>query len=325
MKIAVTGSIATDHLMHFPGRFADQFIADQLHKVSLSFLVDDLVLRRGGVAANIAFGMAQLGLSPVLLGAVGEDFADYRSWLERHGVDCESVHVSEVAHTARFVCTTDTEMCQIASFYAGAMSEARNIELAPVADRVGGLDLVVISANDPAAMLRHSQECRDRGYRFVADPSQQLARMDGGDVVSLIDGAEFLMTNEYEKSLLQSKAGLTDAQLLERVQVRVTTLGKDGVEIEARGEAPIRVPIAREIEATDPTGVGDGFRAGFLAALSWGLSLERAGQVGSLLAIHVLETIGTQEYEIRPDLFVKRMIVSYGDAAAEDVRAHLVP
>ena len=131
MKIAVTGSIATDHLMHFPGRFADQLLADQLHQVSLSFLVDDLVVRRGGVAPNIAFGMAQLGLHPVLVGAVGADFGDYRSWLERHGVDCVSVHVSEVAHTARFVCTTDEDMCQIASFYAGAMSEARNIELRP--------------------------------------------------------------------------------------------------------------------------------------------------------------------------------------------------
>src|SRR3712207_1024506 len=148
MKIAVTGSIATDHLMHFPGRFGDQLIADQLHKVSLSFLVDDLLVRRGGVAANIAFVMAQLGLRPILLGAVGADFADYRSWLERHGVDCDSVYVSEVAHTARFVCTTDDEMCQIASFYAGAMSEARNIELAPVADRVDGLDLVLVGAKD---------------------------------------------------------------------------------------------------------------------------------------------------------------------------------
>ncbi|MGI5214024.1 carbohydrate kinase family protein [Plantactinospora sp. CA-290183] len=323
MKIAVTGSIATDHLMHFPGRFADQFIADQLHKVSLSFLVDELVLRRGGVAANIAFGMAQLGLSPVLLGAVGADFEDYRSWLERHGVDCQSVHVSEVAHTARFVCTTDTEMCQIASFYAGAMSEARNIELAPVADRVGGLDLVVVGANDPAAMLRHSEECRTRGYAFVADPSQQLARMDGADVVGLIDGADYLMTNDYEKSLLQSKAGLTDAQLLERVKVRVTTLGKDGVEIAGRDVEPFRVPIAREIQASDPTGVGDGFRAGFLAGLSWGLDLERSAQVGSLLATLVLETVGTQEYEVRGDLFVKRLAESYGDAAAEDVRPHL--
>ncbi|MEO3929610.1 carbohydrate kinase family protein [Micromonosporaceae bacterium B7E4] len=323
MKIAVTGSIATDHLMHFPGRFADQFIADQLHKVSLSFLVDELVLRRGGVAANIAFGMAQLGLRPVLLGAVGADFDDYRSWLERHGVDCASVHISEVAHTARFVCTTDTEMCQIASFYAGAMSEARNIELAPVADRVGGLDLVLVSANDPDAMLRHSEECRQRGYAFAADPSQQLARMDGSDVLGLIDGADYLLTNDYEKSLLQSKAGLTDDQLLDRVKIRVTTLGKEGVEIDGREIDRIHVPIARELQAADPTGVGDGFRAGFFAGLSWGLSLERSAQIGSLLATLVLETVGTQEYEVRGDLFVKRLAESYGDQAAEEVRQHL--
>ncbi|MGC4889387.1 carbohydrate kinase family protein [Micromonospora sp. DT227] len=324
MKIAVTGSIATDHLMSFPGRFADQLLADQLDKVSLSFLVDELVLRRGGTAANIAFGMAQLGLRPVLLGAVGADFADYRSWLERHGVDCDSVHVSDVAHTARFVCTTDTDMCQIASFYAGAMSEARNIELAPVAQRLGGLDLVLVSANDPAAMIRHSAECRDRGYAFVADPSQQLARMDGADVLGLVEGAEYLMTNEYEKSLLQSKAGLTDEQLLDRVKVRVTTLGKHGVEIAGREIGAIRVPIAREIQAVDPTGVGDGFRAGFFAALDWGVGLERAAQVGCLLATLVLENFGGQEYEVRRDLFVKRLAESYGDAAAEDVRPHLL-
>jgi adenosine kinase len=323
MKIAVTGSIATDHLMHFPGRFADQLLADQLHKVSLSFLVDDLVVRRGGVAANIAFGMAQLGLRPVLLGAVGADFADYRSWLERHGVDCDSVHVSEVAHTARFVCTTDEDMCQIASFYAGAMSEARNIELAPVVERAGGLDLVLISADDPEAMMRHSAECRERGYPFAADPSQQLARMPGEAVLSLIDGAQYLLTNDYEKSLLESKTGLSDAQVLDRVLVRVTTLGKDGVEITGRGIERLHVPVAQEIKAYDPTGVGDGFRAGFFAALSWGLGLERAAQVGSLLATLVLETIGTQEYEVRPDIFVKRLAESYGDEAADEVRSHL--
>ncbi|MEV6971652.1 carbohydrate kinase family protein [Hamadaea sp. NPDC051192] len=323
MKIAVTGSIATDHLMHFPGRFADQLIADQLDKVSLSFLVDDLVVRRGGVAANIAFGMGQLGLSPTLVGAVGADFADYRSWLERHGVDCGSVHISEVAHTARFVCTTDEDLCQVASFYAGAMSEARNIELAPVADRLGGIDLVVVGANDPAAMLRHSQECRERGYRFAADPSQQLARMPGEDVLHLIDGAEFLLTNEYEKSLLEQKSGLTDAQILDRVKIRVTTLGKNGVEITGRDITRIHVPVAREIHAYDPTGVGDGFRAGFFAALSWGLALERAAQVGALLATLVLETVGTQEYEVRADMFAKRLAESYGDEAANDVRPFL--
>src|SRR5437764_4056596 len=168
MKIVVTGSIATDHLMHFPGRFAEQLLPDQLHKVSLSFLVDDLVVRRGGIAANIAFGMGQLGLRPILVGAVGADFADYRAWLERHGVDCESVHVSDVAHTARFVCTTDNDNRQVASFYAGAMAEAREIELAPVAERLGGVDVGTISPNDPVAMMRQPQECRARGYPLAA-------------------------------------------------------------------------------------------------------------------------------------------------------------
>jgi len=323
MKIAVTGSIATDHLMHFPGRFAEQLLPDQLHKVSLSFLVDDLVVRRGGIAANIAFGMAQLGLRPVLLGAVGADFDDYRSWLERHGVDCDSVHISEISHTARFVCTTDTDMCQIASFYAGAMSEARNIELAPVIDRLGGLDLVVVSPNDPVAMQRHTEEARERGIPFVADPSQQLARMSGAEVRDLIDGAAYLLTNDYEKDLLENKTGLSDSEVLDRVAVRVTTLGKDGVRITGREMDPIHVPVARETHVYDPTGVGDGFRAGFLAALAWGLPLERAAQVGALLATLVLETVGTQEYVVRGDDFVKRLAESYDDAAAAEVRPYL--
>jgi adenosine kinase len=323
MKIAVTGSIATDHLMHFPGKFAEQLIADQLHKVSLSFLVDDLVVRRGGVASNIAFGMGVLGLRPILVGAVGVDFADYRSWLERHGVECGSVHVSEVAHTARFVCTTDDDLNQIASFYAGAMSEARNIELAPVAERAGGLDLVLVSANDPAAMIRHSQECRSRGYAFAADPSQQLARMDGSDVLTLISGADYLLTNDYERSLLESKAGLTGEQVLDQVKIRVTTLGKDGVEITGHGIERIHVPVVRDVIADDPTGVGDGFRAGFFAALSWGIGLERAAQVGSLVAALVLETVGPQEYTIKADEFLKRLADSYGDQAAADIQPFL--
>jgi adenosine kinase len=293
--------------------------------VSLSFLVDDLVVRRGGIAANIAFGMGQLGLRPALVGAVGGDFdLDYRGWLERHNVDCESVHVSELAHTARFVCTTDEDMCQIASFYAGAMSEAREIELRPVAHRMGGLDLVIVSPNDPTAMVRHTQECRDRGYAFVADPSQQLARMSGEDIASLIDGASYLITNEYEKELLESKTGLSDAAVLDRVGMRITTLGKKGVRVTGRDLEPIEVPVAQEVRAYDPTGVGDGFRAGFFAARAWGLPIERACQVGSLLATLVLETAGAQEYDIRPDIVVKRLGESYGDECAADVRTYLM-
>jgi adenosine kinase len=323
MKIVVTGSIATDHLMHFPGRFADQLLADQLHKVSLSFLVDDLVVRRGGVAPNIAFGMGQLGMRPILVGAVGSDFDDYRAWLERHRVDCGSLWVSDVAHTARFVCTTDEDMCQIGSFYAGAMSEARNISLAPVAERAGGIDLVLISPNDPAAMMRHTEECRTLGYNFVADPSQQLARMSGDDVRTLIDGAAYLFTNDYEKELLESKTGYSDAEVLDRVGVRVTTLGKDGVRITGKQIETVEVPIVKEIHAYDPTGVGDAFRAGFFAARSWDLSLERCAQVGSMLATLVLETLGTQEYTIEADVFAKRIADAYGVDAADDIRPYL--
>ena len=188
VAVFITGSIATDHLMTFPGRFADSFVAEKLDKISLSFLVDELEIRRGGVAPNIAFGMGCLGLKPVLVGAVGPDFADYESWLQRHGVDTRGVHISESRHTARFICTTDEEQNQIASFYPGAMSEARNIELKPVVDLVGDVEVVLIGANDPEAMLRHTQECRFRGYAFAADPSQQLARMEGPDIKPLIEG-----------------------------------------------------------------------------------------------------------------------------------------
>ena len=323
MQIAVTGSIATDNLMHFPGRFSEQLLADKLDNISLSFLVDDLVIRRGGIAANIAFGMAQLGLSPLLVGAAGNDLTDYLSWLRRHGVDCDSVTISEHALTARFLCTTDDDMNQIASFYPGAMSEAREIELTPIATRVGGLDLVVVSPNDPEAMVRHSDECRQQGYAFVADPSQQLARMNGPEVRRLVDGATYLVTNDYEKSLLEQKTGWTDQDVLDRVGVRVTTKGKHGVKITGNDIETVDVPIAREVRLADPTGVGDAFRAGFVSGLSWELGLERAAQVGSLLATIVIETVGPQDYEVDAAKFLDRFADAYGEAAVADVRPHL--
>ncbi len=324
MRVAVTGSIATDHLMTFPGRFSDSLVADKLDKVSLSFLVDELDIRRGGVAANIAFGMGCVGLRPILVGAVGSDFADYRSWLERHNVDTGSVHVSDVRHTARFVCTTDSEQNQIASFYPGAMSEARVIELQPVAQRVGGLDLVVVGPNDPEAMIRHTEECRFRGYPFAADPSQQLARMGGEEIGSLIDGAAYLFTNEYEAALTEQKTGWSSADILDRVAMRVTTLGAKGAMVETRGEPTIYVDCPDEERKVDPTGVGDAFRAGFLAGVAWGLPPDRSCQIGSLLATYVIETVGTQEYELARQRFLGRIAQAYGDVAAADIEPHLV-
>ncbi|HEV7626388.1 MAG TPA: carbohydrate kinase family protein [Streptomyces sp.] len=323
MRIAVTGSIANDHLMTFPGRFADQLVADQLHTVSLSFLVDSLEIRRGGVGANIAFGMGQLGASPILVGAAGEDFEEYRSWLDRHGVDTESVHISELRHTARFVCTTDEAHNQIGSFYTGAMSEARQIELQTVVGRVGALDLVCISADDPEAMIRHTEECRNRSIPFAADFSQQIARMDGPDIRTLLEGATFLFANEYEKELIETKTGWTDKEILAKVGTRVVTLGAKGVRIDREGEEPIVVGVPDEERKADPTGVGDAFRAGFLSGLSWGVELERAAQVGCMLATLVIETVGTQEYELKRAHFMERFTKRYGQDAAAEISAHL--
>jgi adenosine kinase len=324
-SIAVTGSIATDHLMRFPGRFAEQLLPEALDRVSLSFLVDELVVRRGGTGGNIAFGMGQLGLRPVLVGAAGMDFADYRSWLERNGVDTASVHVSEVAHTARFVCTTDLDLCQIASFYPGAMSEARDIELAPVAERVGGLSMVLVSPNDPSAMLRHTQECLARGTPLVADPSQQLSSMTGKEIRRLVEGADYLFTNSYERAQLADKTAWSDTQVLERVGVRVTTIGKDGALIEDRHGLSLTVPTVPERSRTDPTGVGDAFRAGFLAGVSWKLDLRHCAELGNLMATLVLETLGTQEYVFDVDDAARRLQEAYGDASAAEIGRWLPP
>jgi adenosine kinase len=323
VAVLITGSIATDHLMTFPGRFSDSLVADKLDKVSLSFLVEELEVRRGGVAPNIAFGMGCLGHRPVLVGAVGPDFADYESWLQRHNVDTSGVHISESRHTARFVCTTDSEQNQIASFYPGAMSEARNIELRPVVDRVGRAEVVLIGANDPEAMLRHTEECRFRGYPFAADPSQQLARMDGPEIVPLIEGAAYLFTNEYEAALIEQKTGLTPADIARMVEVRVTTLGPNGARVERRGEPAVTVSVPEEERRVDPTGVGDAFRAGYLSGQLWGLTDERCAQVGSLLATYVIETMGTQEYELAQRHFLERMARTYGDDAAGEVAGHV--
>ncbi|EWT00568.1 ribokinase [Intrasporangium oryzae NRRL B-24470] len=323
MHVAITGSIATDHLMTFDGLFADSLVVEQLDKISLSFLTEDLQVRRGGVAANIAFGMANLGQRPILVGAVGEDFTDYRSWLERHGVDCASVHYSESQHTARFICTTDRDMAQIATFYAGAMSEARDIELAPVAHRVGGLDLVVIGANDPEGMLRHTDECRTRGIPFAADPSQQLAFCDGETIERLVDGAEYLFTNEYESHLACQKTGWSEDELAGRVRVQVKTRGKDGVTVRVRDEEPIEVGIAREVRRADPTGVGDAFRSGFVTGIAAGLPYRRCAELGSMLATYVIETVGTQEYVLGKARFLERLAEAYGADSADEIAPHI--
>lgn len=318
MTIAVTGSIATDHLMRFPGKFSEQLLAEHLQKVSLSFLVDDLVVHRGGVAGNMAYAIGVLGGRAVLVGAAGVDFTDYREWLEAAGVDCDNVLVSDTQHTARFVCTTDEDMAQIASFYPGAMSLARNIRMADIVAAAGAPELVIVGANDPDAMFAHTDECRELGLAFAADPSQQLARLSGEEIRRLVDGATYLFSNDYEWDLMLSKTGWTDADVLAQVGLRVTTLGAKGVEIAGADGTRLHVGVVPETAQVDPTGVGDAFRAGFLTGRGAGLDLERSAQLGSLVAVLVLETTGTQNWTWDLGVAKERLNDAFGpDAAAE--------
>jgi adenosine kinase len=262
-------------------------------------------------------------MAPVLVGAVGSDFDDYEAWLIRHGVDTGSVRWSDLKHTARFTCTTDAANNQIASFYSGAMSEASLIELAPVEKRVGPLDLVIVGPNDPTAMVQHTQECRDRGYRFLADPSQQLAWADGEMIRGLVDGADLLFTNEYEHALLLQKTGWNAGEVLSRVGTWVTTRAANGVQVERAGEETIEVIAVPETKPVEPTGGGDALRAGFVAARQWGLGLERATQVGSAVATAAIEVIGTQEYSLPAGPFLERFAAAFGTDAADEVAPHL--
>jgi adenosine kinase len=271
----------------------------------------------------MAYGLGLLGIAPVLVGAVGADFADYEAWLSRHGVDTQSVHWSELKHTARFVCTTDAANNQIASFYSGAMSEAGSIELGPVADRVGEPDLVVIGPNDPKAMVRHTEECRQRGYAFAADPSQQLAWADGEMIRDLVDGAHLLFTNEYESHLLQQKTGWDVDEVLARVGTWITTRAAEGVLVRQADAEPISVIAVPETKPVEPTGGGDALRAGFIAGRMWGLSLERATQLGSAVATAAVEVIGTQEYDLPKESFLARFADAFGADAADEIAPRL--
>jgi adenosine kinase len=322
MRIAVTGSIATDHLMMFAGKFTDTLIAEKLDKVSLSFLVGDLEIRRGGVAGNISYGLGRLGIKPLLVGSVGADFADYQAWLEKHGVDTSGVRTSATRHTARFTATNDEAGNQIASFYPGAMSEDCEIDIISQV-KSNAVDLVVVGAGDPVAMQRFTADCRAAGVKFAADFSQQVAFLDGAPMRALIEGATFMFCNEYEEAVIEQKTGWSGDDILDRVETRIITLGAAGARVERKGEGPVVVGPVKDAAFTEPTGAGDAFRSGFLAATVWGLPTERAIQLGNLMAVHALETVGPQEYDLDPVALAARASHSYGPEAATAITANL--
>jgi adenosine kinase len=315
VSIVCSGSVAYDYLMSFPGFFREHIILDRLDSISLSFLVDSMVRQRGGTAPNIAYTLALLGERPQVLATVGEDFADYRAWLESKGVDTSLTKVIPGTYTASFFANTDLANNQISSFYTGAMAHAATLSLR---DLPVSPDLVIISPNDPKAMDQNVAECKELHIPYLYDPSQQIVRVSGEEIRRGVEGAASLFVNEYEFELLQKHTGFSPAQVLERVGFLVVTLGEKGAAIYADGQV-VRVPVVAPKAILDPTGVGDAFRGGFVRGLRLQLDWATCGRMGALAAAYCLETRGPQEHSYTPAEFVARYRQNFDDQGRLDV------
>ena len=315
MSIVCTGSIAYDYLMSFPGYFRENILPEHLDKISVSFLVDNMVRQRGGTAPNIAYTLALLGERPILMATVGDDFADYEAWLNEKNVDTSCVQVIPGIFTASFFANTDRANAQICSFYAGAMSRAAELSVLAVQPRP---DLVIISPNDPAAMDKYVRECQENRIPYLYDPGQQVVRSDPSELRRGVEGAHSVFVNEYEFELLQKHTGLTLAEIRNRVDLLVVTLGERGAAIYTR-DAQVTVPAVLPQQILDPTGVGDAFRGGFVRGESLGLDWETCGRMGAMAATYCLETRGPQEHSYTPNEFVARYRQHFDDHGVLDV------
>jgi len=321
MKIVITGSIAFDYLMTFPGKFTDSLVAEHLHSVSLSFLVDSLNRQRGGTAPNIAYTLALLGGNPSIMATAGRDFGDYRDFLEQHGIDTTPIVEIEEDFCASFFVNTDEAQNQIASFYTGAMAHAGKLSFA---QHAAGADLAIISPNAPDAMAKYADECRALGIPFIYDPSQQTARFSGDDLRHGLTGCAMLTVNEYEYKLIQEKTGLNEEQILDRVGSLLVTLGKKGSRLVVDGQEYF-IPSVPPSSIVDPTGAGDAFRGGLMRGMQLGLPWEIVGRMGALAATYVLEKLGTQAHYFTTAEFVQRYRQHFDDEGALDVLVESEP
>jgi adenosine kinase len=302
--------------MRFPGYFKEHILPEKLDSISLSFLVESLVRQRGGVAPNIAYTMSLLGARARLLATVGEDFGEYRTWLEGRGIDTANVRVIPGEYTASFFANTDRTNAQIASFYPGAMAYASQLS---IADLEGGKpDLVVISPNAPDAMRRNVTECQSLGIPYIYDPSQQIVRLSDEDLHQGVEGTLAMFVNDYELGMIQKKTGLTATQVVSGKSFMVVTRGEKGVDLYVGGKAE-RIPAIQPERIADPTGVGDAFRGGFLVGYSHGRDLSLCAKMGTLAATYCLEESSPQGHCFTPQEFVSRFRRNFAGGEQLDV------
>jgi adenosine kinase len=308
MSIVVTGSIAFDYLMSFPGRFTEHFLPEHMARLSLSFLVDTMDKRRGGCAPNIAYTLALLGETPKLMGTAGQDFPEYRRWLEAAGVDTSLVQEVPGKFTASFFCSTDAEGNQIASFYTGAMANAAELSFRTIEQ----CRLAIISPNDPAAMLQYAEECRALAIPYIWDPGQQCARMSGEELYEGMVGSRIVVCNDYEFELIRQKTGLDERGVLEKTGALVVTRGEHGCAIFENG-GRTDVPAVPPLRIVDPTGVGDAFRGGFMKGLATGAGHVVSARLGAVAAAYALEHLGGQSHAYSWDEFKERFDLNFGE------------
>ena len=307
MTIIVTGSIAYDYLMSFPGKFTEHFMPEHVSRVSLSFLVDSMDKRRGGCGPNIAYTLALLGERPRLMATAGQDFGEYREWLEAAVIETSLVREVQGKFTASFFCSTDVDNNQIASFYTGAMANAAELSFRTA----GPCDLAIVSPNDPAAMLQYAEECRTLEIPFIFDPGQQCARMSGDELREGLAGAHIVVCNDYEFELIRQKTGLSEHDVRTSARALVVTRGEHGCCIHT-AEGEIEVPAVTPHRIVDPTGVGDAFRGGFMKGLATGVDLETCGRLGSVAATYALEHLGGLNHAYTFEEFATRYEEHFG-------------
>jgi adenosine kinase len=308
VDLVLTGSVAFDYLMHFPGRIRDHILPERLETLSLSFLVDTLVRQRGGIAANIAYTLAQLGERTRVMASVGEDFEEYRGWLEQAGVDTSLTRAVPGLFTASFFVTTDNAGAQVASFYTGAMARAADLHFAGLEPQP---ELVMISPNDPTAMVSYVTECKTLSIAYFYDPSQQILRLTPEDLKEGIRGAAGLFVNDYEFALIQEKTGWSLGEVLAVTGFAVITRGEAGADLHV-GNERWTIPAVPAMDLRDPTGVGDAFRGGFLKGYLNRLDLVRCCKMGALAATFCAESPGPQSHSLNLPDFLERFERQYG-------------
>ena len=303
MNIIVSGSLAYDRIMDFPGKFSDHILPEKIHVLNVCFQVSGMKEKFGGTAGNIAYALTLMGERPVIAATIGHDYEKYFKWLKKNGISTKSIKIIEEEFTAGAYITTDQADNQITGFNPGAMKYTSSLD-------IGKLDrsstIVIVSPGNFEDMVNYPCLCKDKGIGYIFDPGQSLPMWDVQDLIRSLDGCRILIVNDYELDLIMHRTGLTKKQLLQKAGTIITTLGEGGSQI-STAQSEIKIPVVKPRKVEDPTGCGDSYRGGLISGLVRGKNIEESAKMGSVCASFAVECYGTQEYTFTMEEFNKRL------------------